>query len=99
LNTEYLSIPDSSDKIENLFAFASTDAFSYVRNQLVVDEERRYSEIVKEASQLFDIDEDIIRSVIFTEQLRGMTTYRGLFKSLIAGNKYLMIMSQFSYGL
>jgi len=89
----------NSKNIKNYFSFTETQAFEYIRNQLVLDESNKYSDIIKSASKKFDIDEDIIKSVIFTEQLRWLTTYRGIFKSLVAWNKYLMIMSQFSYWL
>lgn len=85
--------------IKDYFAFTETNAFEYIWNQLVIDEDNKYSDIIKWASKKFDIDEDIIRSVIFTEQLRWLTTYRWIFKNLVAWNKYLMVMSQFSYGL
>jgi len=101
IEKEYNDILNTSNtnNIRNNFEFTNIEAFEYVRNQLVIDAKNRYADTITSASKKFNIDEDIIRAVIFTEQLRWFTTYRWIFKSLVASNKYLMIMSQFSYGL
>jgi hypothetical protein len=95
----YLDTTKNGNDLKSYFWFTATQAFQYVWNQLVLDPNEKYSKIISYAAQKFALDEDIIRSVIFAEQLRGLTTYRGIFKRLLVSNKYLMVMSQFSYWL
>ena len=77
----------------------NNQAFSYVRKKLVVDEAGLYSGAISDAAKSFGIAPAVIRSAIMTEQLRGLLTYRGQLKDILASDKYLMVMTQSSYGI
>lgn len=81
------------------YAFSSTEAFSYIWDKLAVDSVDTYTSTIDTVSAEFWIDPYLIKAAIMTEQLRWLTTYRGIFKQILASNKYIMVMSQFSYGI
>lgn len=58
-----------------------------------------YASHITTASQLFNINPNLIKSVILTEQMRAAFTYRGRVKQIMATDTYLMVMSHSSYGI
>jgi hypothetical protein len=49
--------------------------------------------------QFFGINPTLIKAAIMTEQMRWFYTYRGYIKNIIKSNKFVMVMSQMSYGI
>jgi len=87
------SIPGNIFIKNNILA---DNRLQYVINKLY--SEPYYSKI-QNTAKLFNIDEKLIISSIWVEQLRYLLTLRGYTKSLIKQNKYLTNFSKFSFWL
>jgi hypothetical protein len=79
--------------------FVNTESFNYLIDKVDIDNNQFYSSHINTASKLFNINPNLIKSVILAEQMRAAFTYRGRVKQIMATDNYLMVMSQSSYGI
>lgn len=93
-NSIYLTREEKKGRNNNLI---SSEKFAYVYNQLHVDTEKKYKDHIILASQIFNLNPNIIKSCIFVEQLRAFYTFKWLFKSVAQTNTYLTVMSKQSF--
>jgi len=77
--------------------FIETQDFAYLMDKIQVDSRNFYATHIQNSAKLFNINPNLIKSVIMTEQMRAAFTYRGRVKQIIATDTYLMVMSQSSY--
>ena len=99
-DTILISLRNVSESKKILDAnFLKTDSFSYLLDKIYIDKLNFYKSGLDTASNIFWLNENIIRSAILTEQMRAAFTYRGRIKQIMATDTYLMVMSQSSYGI
>ena len=70
--------------------------FTHVLNKIL---EKKYMDYIDFYSKELNIDKKLIISVISSEQIRFLTTYRGQAKQIIKNNKALRSFTKFSYWL
>jgi len=96
---EKKSINKKSQLVNNIFIknnILANDKVQYVLKKLHND---KYYWNIKKVSKIFDLDERLITSTIWVEQIRFLLTSRWYAKSLIKQNTYLTNFSKFSYWL
>jgi hypothetical protein len=79
--------------------FTADEEFQYLFSKIYVDEDNMYRDHIQSVATLFGIDPNIMRAAIMTEQIRWFYTYRWYIKNIIKSNKFIMVMSQMSYGI
>jgi len=101
--SEYLSQNENKAKIkekelsikdEN--ALLKNENFTYVLNKIL---DKKYMNYIDIYSKKINVDKKLIISVIASEQIRYLTTYRWQAKTMIKNNTALRNFTQFSYWL
>lgn len=79
--------------------FTDNEEFHYLFSKIHIDSDDMYRTHIENISTLFGINPTLIKAAVMTEQIRAFYTYRGYIKSIIKSNKFIMVMSQMSYGI
>lgn len=93
------SIQNAWDIISLQTDFTYDEEFQYLFSKIHVDVDDMYRTHIENVSSLFSINPTLIKAAIMTEQMRWFYTYRGYIKNIIKSNKFVMVMSQMSYGI